>query len=101
MDDQSPLRNLDLDKDKSELRQVGPDGKETVIKLTIDTFKLKMFALLMCKGSAREKSSELFSAIVGPAGMKVGKDQISWRSTRMQSAFKKLLWFSEIFPKKY
>ena len=55
----------------------------------------------MCRGTHREKSYMLFDAIIGPTGAKVERDQVSWRSSRMLKAFKFLIFFSELFPKKY
>lgn len=68
------MKELDLDKDKSELRHIEKDGKEIIYKLVIDTFMIKIFAILMCQGSTSQKSSILFDLIIGPRGMKLGKD---------------------------
>ena len=68
------MKELDLDKDRSELRQIDKDGKEVVYKLVIDTFMIKIFAILMCQGSSSQKSSILFDLIIGPKSLKQGKD---------------------------
>ena len=60
-----------------------------------------MFAILLCKGSTREKAELFFDLIVGYEGIKIGRDSITWKSSRMMLAIKKLLFFSEIFPKKF
>lgn len=54
----------------------------------------------MCKGRIKDKAINLFHTIAGPEN-KSDDETISWRSGRMVNAFKKLLFFSEIFPKKY
>jgi len=81
------------------------------MQITIDVFALKIFAILMCKGTIREKATILFEAIEGGLQGSSGKDHeehsgshecsIAWSSGRMKLAFKKLIFFSEIFPKKY
>jgi hypothetical protein len=55
----------------------------------------------MCKGSVSVKSDIFFDIIVGPEGAKQKKDLIAWKSGRMSLAIKRLIFFSEIFPKKY
>jgi len=55
----------------------------------------------MCKGSVKEKASLLFDTIVGLEKVRAGDASVSWRSGRMTNAFKKFMFFSEIFPKKY
>jgi len=94
-------RNVEFDRDKSQIKQTDKDGFETVIQISIDIFTLKIFALLMCKGTIKEKSLYLFDAIIGHSGLKIDRDEITWKSSRMQKAFSKLVYFSEIFPKKY
>lgn len=67
----------------------------------IDTLILKVFCVLFCRGSHKEKALILFDAMIGPTGLKLEREQVSWKSSRMQKAFKYLIYFSEIFPKKY
>jgi len=55
----------------------------------------------MCKGTNKEKADIFFDLALGPEGVKQEKDSVAWKSGRMTSAFKKLIFFSEIFPKKY
>ena len=55
----------------------------------------------MCKGTVKEKAEFLFDIALGPEGVKQEKESIAWKSGRMVSAFKKLIFYSEIFPKKY
>jgi len=80
---------------------VGADGNELTIQLNIDLFSLKLFALLMCKGSIKEKADIMFDIALGPEAVKQEKNSIAWKSGRMVSAFKKLIFYSEVFPKKY
>jgi hypothetical protein len=69
--------------------------------MMVNTLILKVFCVLFCRGTHKEKSMILFDAIIGPTGIKVERDQISWKSSRMLRAFKYLIYFSEVFPKKY
>jgi hypothetical protein len=55
----------------------------------------------MCKGSVKVKSDLFFDLVVGPEGIKQNKETIAWKSGRMSLAIKRLVFFSEIFPKKY
>jgi hypothetical protein len=55
----------------------------------------------MCRGKLREKAGRLFDVILGPQQRERGESQISWRSGRIINAFKQLIYFSEIFPKKF
>ena len=55
----------------------------------------------MCRGSVKEKASLLFDTIIGLEKVRTGDASVSWKSGRMTNAFKKLMFFSEIFPKKY
>ena len=55
----------------------------------------------MCKGSVYEKAHVLFDIILGIEKVRQGEEYISWRSGKMTNAFKKLIFFAEIFPKKY
>lgn len=67
----------------------------------INTFVMKIFSLLFCRGSSVEKTQILFDAILGPNGIKIEKGQVSWRNTRMFKAFRHLVYFSDVFPVKY
>ena len=40
----------------------------------VDTFTLKIFCVLFCRGTPKEKSSILFDAILGPMGIKLERD---------------------------
>ena len=57
----------------------------------------------MCKGSIRDKAARFFEVIIGPLKAEENNDNetVAWKSGRMVNAFKKLVYFSEIFPKKY
>lgn len=68
---------------------------------TVNTFMLKIFAILFCKGSLAQKSLAFYDAIIGPSGIRTNRDTCSWKSQRTMMAFKYLIYFSEIFPKKY
>ena len=88
------------------------DGTEIIYQINIDVFDLKVFALLMCKGSLRDKAAYLFDLLLGPEkarserkerekNPKNAKTFLSFKGGRIQQAFKRLIFFSEIFPKKY
>lgn len=98
---ESPFNNLDFDRDKSEIRQIGRDGKPIRVQISIDVFALKIFALLFCRGTIKQKSLVLFDVILGPQGVKMQTESLSWKNTRMLRALRLLVYFSEIFPKKY
>ena len=70
-------------------------------EIYINTFLLKIFGLLFCRGSSDEKTQILFDTIIGPNGLKLDKDQVSWRNSRMLKAFRYLVYFSDVFPVKY
>ena len=42
------------------------DGTEIIYQINIDVFDLKVFGLLMCKGSLRDKAAYLFDLLLGP-----------------------------------
>ena len=67
----------------------------------IDLFALKIYALLMCCGKSETKASILFDLVVGKKGTKSDDDKITWKNPRLQLSVKKLVYFAEIFPKKY
>lgn len=67
----------------------------------VDTFVLNIFGLLFCKGTIESKAQILFETIIGPNGLKAEKNIVSCRSKRMTKAFKFLVYFSDVFPKKY
>ena len=77
------------------------------MQISVDLFSLKVFALLMCKGTVRDKAVHLFNLIEGghSGGLKDSTKEkepsVTWNSGRMKQAFKKLIFFAEIFPKKY
>ena len=74
------------------------NGVESVEQITIDVFSIKIFALLMCKGSVAEKAEALYNTItVDPQSC----SRVLWNSSRIKNAYKKLLFFSELFPKKH
>ena len=52
---------------------VAPDGSESTVQINIDVFKLKIFALLMCKGSIIVKTDVFFDLVIGADGIKQDK----------------------------
>ena len=56
----------------------------------------------MCKGKPEEKAEVLFDLIIGQKHETRNKDdQISWFDSRLIHIVRELIFFSEIFPKKY
>ena len=66
----SPMKMSNFDKDKSQIKSLAPDGSEMTVQINIDIFTLKIFALLMCKGSQKAKADIFFDLVVGPEGVK-------------------------------
>lgn len=60
-----------------------------------------MLALLMCRDSVRVKSMLFLDTVIGHDGLILGRDTITINSSRLRRAVQWLLFFSEIFPKKY
>ena len=67
----------------------------------IDIFSLKVLALLMCRGSPKEKSQLLMDLVIGKDGLKKGIDSVQINEQRLIKAVSLLIYFSEIFPKQY
>ena len=55
----------------------------------VDIINLKIFALLMCRGSSKDKAAILFDLILGPQSTSVGpnssnnSDKIAWKNPRL------------------
>lgn len=77
------------------------DAEQSFESVYLDTFILKIFAILFCRGTTEQKAIHLFDVIIGPNGRAINKNEVQWRSKRMIRAFKYLVYFSDIFPKKY
>ena len=74
----------------------------------VDMINLKLYGLLMCPGKQEQKADILFDMIFGPALQNANydaknrkNDVITWMNPRLIQAVRKLIYFSEIFPKKY
>lgn len=94
-------RQVKFDRATSMIHTVDSRGKETVIQININLFNIRMFALLMCKGTVAQKAKALYDIILGRAAETSDQSTVCWSSARMKNAFKKMIFFSEIFPKKY
>ena len=60
----------------------------------------------MAVGERKDKADIVFDMIMGPAVAREGyvkseNDSISWVSPRFINIIRKLIYFSEVFPKKY
>ena len=52
-------------RDQSSIKTEAIDGSSVTVQINVDVTTLKIFALLMCKGTIREKSHYLFDIIIG------------------------------------
>lgn len=55
----------------------------------------------MCRDSVRVKSMLFLDAVIGQEGLQLGRETVSINSSRLRKATQLLIFFSEIFPKKY
>ena len=60
---------------------------------------MKILALLMCRGTPKEKCSLLMDLIIGKDRLKKGTDFVTINEQRFVRALNELIYFSEIFPK--
>ena len=67
----------------------------------IDLFAIRILSLLMCRDNAKVKGHLFMDTVIGRTGRALGRDTISINDQRVKRAFKLLLFFSEIFPKKF
>ena len=78
------------------MKQKFTDGSEVTCQININILNLKVFAILMCKGSLNTKAEYLFDLILGPEvarSEKINREDkthcdnhqtyISWKSGRM------------------
>ena len=78
------------------------------MKKKIDLMQLKILGLLLCEGEEVEKADILFDVMFGQGIYNAGykykmrdKYKITWKNPRLIETVKKLIYFSEVFPKKY
>lgn len=71
-----------------------PDKFSAEKSMMLDTFSLKVLALLICKGDW--KKEDLFIDLVADIDGYVTID-----NPKLKKSIKKILYFSEIMPKKY
>ena len=95
------MKNVNFNRDHSSIETVGIDGSSTEVQINVDVTTLKMYALLMCKGTHAQKAAVFFDIVIGMEGKKEGLETITWNQSRLVTGLKKLIFFSEIFPKKY
>lgn len=70
--------------------------------LYVDMFTVKVLSLLMCRGTAKVKAKLLARTILGEErAHKSGDPPLPGEIARLKRAIKLLIYFSEIFPKKY
>ena len=72
----------------------------------LELFPLKVFALLVCRGTPHTKAGILFDLVTGKKEdsteeSSADHDQIAWGSIKLDAAIKLIFYFSEILPKKF
>ena len=77
------------------------DGVTISMEPEIDLFAVKILALLMCRDSPKVKAHLLMDTIIGRNGKALGREATTMRDQRLIKACKLLLFYSEIFPKKF
>lgn len=114
----SPVKSVNFLRDSSAIRAVAVDGSTQTVQISVDVSTLKIFALLMCRGTVKSKAKMFYHTVIGMERLKKEKAKastldalelfdsdsavnISWNSKKLVNSFKKLIFFSEIFPKKY
>ena len=55
----------------------------------------------MCKDTLENKARLFMDTIIGRAGLHCGRDSVSVSNSRLKKALKLIVYFSEIFPKRY
>ena len=69
---------------------------------TIDFFSLKILSLLVCRDPVKVKMTLFLETVIGPEARPLSdQDMIDMSSGRLRRAIKLLLYFSEVFAKKY
>ena len=67
----------------------------------VDTFSLKILALLMSRGTIKEKTNLFFDLVHNKQNRIEGNESIKINDHRLMRAIKEILYFSEIFPKQF
>ena len=72
------------------------------MKYYIDLFAIKILCLLMCRGTPKIKAKLLAELVLNENIQDLENDNnLIGDSLRLKRAFKLLVYFSEIFPKKF
>ena len=72
-----------------------------VIDGIIDIFNLKVFAFLICLGQHKRKIDFMYDLIWQKKNAKKKWPRITWTHKNLKPFFKKLFFFTEIYPKKF
>ena len=59
------MEETKIDSKNSKIFTTGIDGSKMVTKVVIDTLTFKVFALLMCRGTTKEKANAMFNMSYG------------------------------------
>ena len=77
------------------------DGVTISMEPQIDLFTLKILSLLMCRDTAKIKANLFMDTVLGRQRKALGRESIAVHDQRVKKACKLLLFYSEIFPKKF
>lgn len=77
------------------------EGVTVSMQPHIDLFAIRILSLMMCRDSSKVKGHLFMDTVIGRTGRALGRDTISINDMRLKRAIKLLLFFSEIFPKKF
>ena len=55
----------------------------------------------MCRDLPKIKANLFIDTVIGRGGLALGREWLSINTLKLKKAFKLLLYFSEVFPKKY
>lgn len=65
----------------------------------IDLFSLKVLALIVARGTAKEKANLFTDLVIGRESQLQGVQYFFIDDSRLLRALKEIIYFSEIFPK--
>lgn len=67
----------------------------------INIFNFKALAFLICRGEPEKKCNILWDLIWNEKDCQHKRKQLKWDAKNLKNFFKKLLFFSEVFPKRF
>ena len=88
-----------LEKD-DEIKSKAGRKHSIVLDGIIDVFNLKVFAFLICRGQHKRKIDIMYDLIWQKKNAKKKWPRITWTHKNLKPFFKKLFFFTEVYPKK-